>query len=525
MSEKKTIRILIIDDDHVDATIIKRHLKHCNTGEIETEYASDLDQGLEKLAASRFDLIFLDNRLDGGVTARDVFERFAQENIKVPVVVVTGMGDQRTAIELMKMGAYDYVTKDDISPEMLEKAIFNTLERNALITKEKELEDTLRSVNFQQKIILDSVHAMIWYNDETGRIWQANKATARAMGLPLEEVIGKKVGELFHCDSEDYVEEDLAIIQSGKAKLNTIKQIQTVDGKRWFQIDKVRYPAGDGNSGVIVFALDVTQRQLAGEKMRQAEKKLIEQDRMKSRFVVNVSHELRTPLCIFKNIISNTMCGVLGPISDKLRNNLEIADRTIDRLSKIITNFLDVSKIEAGKIELQKSKVNISDILAEATDSLGGLAKEKGVRLSVSPLKKNLAFYGDRELTMEILVNLIENAIKFTPVDGAINLFVKDLGDEVEIDTCDTGVGIEENDISKVFHRFSQIEEQVGPGIHGTGLGLYIAKKLVEAQGGRIWAESKPGSGSIFCFTLPKWQKYMEQQGEKVSELLEKLPD
>jgi len=243
-------------------------------------------------------------------------------------------------------------------------------------------------------------------------------------------------------------------------------------------------------------------------KHKRTEEKLKQYNRLKSELALTVSQEFRTSLRIFKNIISNAIAEKLGPISDKLRKNLEAGDRTVDRLSKIIGDFLDISKIETGKIQLRKTKVDIHQVISEAIFLLTDLAAEKKIKLlaAFAP-DPGLTIYADHGLLRQSLVNLIDNAIKFSPMGVTIRITVRNLQDEVQINIQDTSIGIGSEDISKVFNSFVQSEEYNAPGSHGTSLGVYVAKQLIETQGGRIWAENSPGQGSTFCFTLPKREK------------------
>ena len=245
-------------------------------------------------------------------------------------------------------------------------------------------------------------------------------------------------------------------------------------------------------------------------KHKKAEEKLEEYDQLKGKLAITVSHELRTSLRILKGISSDAMTGALGPISDELQKKLEIADRTIDNLAKIISDFLDISNIETGKIQLRETKIDMQQVVSEAISLLTDLAAEKKIRLLTAfPPDPSFAVYADHGLIRQIFVNLIDNAIKLSPMSSTIHITIKDLGDEVQIDMQDTSIGIGSEDICKVFNSFVQSDEYAGPGAHGTGLGLYIAKQLVGAQGGQIWAESTPGQGTTFCFTLPKYSEQL----------------
>ncbi len=250
---------------------------------------------------------------------------------------------------------------------------------------------------------------------------------------------------------------------------------------------------------------------------KRAEEKLEEYDRLKNELAVTVSREIRTSLDVFSGIVSDAMAGVLGPIGDELRKNLGIADKTIDRLAKIISDFLDISKIETGRVQLRRTKIDMQQVVSEALSLLSESAAEKKIKLLAAyPPDPNFTVYADHGLIRQIFVNLIDNAIKFSPMGGTIHVTVRDLEDEVQINMQDTSIGIGSEDISEVFNSFVQSDKYAGPGSHQTGLGLYVAKQLVVTQGGRIWAESAPGQGSIFCFTLPKYSEQGVSAAEPV---------
>lgn len=242
-------------------------------------------------------------------------------------------------------------------------------------------------------------------------------------------------------------------------------------------------------------------------KHKKAEEKLKEYDQLKNQLAITVSHELRTSLCIFKGIISNAMAEILGPISDELRKKLQTVDKTIDRLAKTISDFLDISKIETGKTHLLKTKVDMQQVVSEAIILLTDLAAEKKIELSAYLLDPDFTVYADHSMIRQIFVNLIDNTIKFSPMGSTISITAKDLENEVQVNMQSTSIGADNEDTSGLFNSFVQSDKYSGPNSHGISLGLYIAKQLIRAQAGQIWAESVPGQGSIFCFTLPKFSE------------------
>lgn len=247
---------------------------------------------------------------------------------------------------------------------------------------------------------------------------------------------------------------------------------------------------------------------IQNEHLVEVNKKLTEHDRMKSEFVMTVSHELRTPLTIFKNILSNAMAGVMGKIPPKLERNLEMADEAINRLATIIGDFLDISKLEVGKMKLYPEVLCVQKIVSDICEMIRFVTEKKGIQLNVRLHSTDIYIWADYEKFARVINNIIENATKFVPEQtGKIVVRVENSGDDrVGIWIEDNGPGIHGDNKEKVFDKFVQVEKHVGPGRHGTGLGLAICKELVNLHGGRIWIEDNPGGGSIFKILLPKYK-------------------
>ena len=255
---------------------------------------------------------------------------------------------------------------------------------------------------------------------------------------------------------------------------------------------------------VNIYGSNITKGKSAEMELIKKNEILREHDRLKSEFVSTVSHELRTPLFIFKNIISNAMAGVMGKVSHRLYESLRMADRSVDRLARIISDFLDISRIESGEMKLRKAVIPMQTIITEVVDSLGILASAKDIELKANMCKEELLVDIDRDRIVQVLTNLIGNAIKFIPVSGRINVDVTDCDGQIQVAVRDNGPGLSEDEVEKIFDRFVQVHQFAGPGEHGTGLGLAIAKELVQMHGGRIWVESSPQEGCCFFFTIPK---------------------
>jgi signal transduction histidine kinase len=227
----------------------------------------------------------------------------------------------------------------------------------------------------------------------------------------------------------------------------------------------------------------------------------------KSAFLANVSHELRTPLTAIKGSVDNMLDGLTGTVNDKQRRYLTRIQANTARLSRLINDLLDLSRIEAGKSDLQPTRLPVVALTHEVVEHLWPMAAEKHIRLGVAAADASLTAWADREKVTQVLMNLMGNAIKFTPSHGTVTVAIHRSGDAwVQISVTDTGPGIPADEATHIFDQFYQIATEGRQKTTGTGLGLAIAKSLVEMHGGQLWVESDVGRGSTFAFTLPVQQ-------------------
>jgi signal transduction histidine kinase len=243
------------------------------------------------------------------------------------------------------------------------------------------------------------------------------------------------------------------------------------------------------------------------EKSRQLEganSRLQELDRLKSDFVANVSHELRTPLTAIKGAVDLVLREMAGPLTEKQRHYLKRVGSNTQYLGGLINDLLDLSKIESGKSEVKSNRVSLDGLVHEVVETLRPVATEKEIALDATISAPSILVWADRDKINQVLMNLIGNAIKFTPAQGRVAVSVaKDGKKSVQVSVSDSGPGIPPDEKEMIFDKFYQIAQMGDVKPKGTGLGLAICKALVELHGGRIWVESQANSGSIFYFTLP----------------------
>ncbi len=247
---------------------------------------------------------------------------------------------------------------------------------------------------------------------------------------------------------------------------------------------------------------------------KRAEAALRELDQMKSQFISSVSHELRTPLHSIVGFTKLMLQGKVAASKDQ-REFLVIIDKQSERLGKLIDDLLDVSRLESGRFETRKQRLTIKEPIHDVIEELHSLANEKGIVISEDMPATLPEVEVDRERMMQVMTNLLGNAIKFSSNDGSILVKAEARDSELLVQVSDHGIGIPEEAIPHVFEKFYRVKDSKYTG--GTGLGLYITKQIIEAHGGRIWVESKPNKGSTFYFTIPKLTR---EKTKRVGEIL-----
>ncbi len=232
--------------------------------------------------------------------------------------------------------------------------------------------------------------------------------------------------------------------------------------------------------------------------------KLQELDKMKSEFITVVSHELRSPVAIMREGVALCLDGLLGEITDSQREFLSDTLNNIDRLARLVTDLLDISKIEAGKVRFRKHNLDISDLARQVVTTFKHSAHEKEITLEAQVPDESVMLNADSDKITQVFNNLVSNAIRFTDAGGTITLRIQENEEGVHCSVSDTGCGIAKEDIPKLFSKFEQFGRVETGEYKGTGLGLVIAKGLVESHGGRMWVDSEQGKGSTFHFTLKR---------------------
>jgi NtrC-family two-component system sensor histidine kinase KinB len=344
----------------------------------------------------------------------------------------------------------------------------------------------------KSEAIIRSIDDGIILVDAEFKVTGMNPMARRILDLPPDSPQNRHFLEVLESEQLfNYIKESM---ESGKPPSIEEKQnlftAEKEGTRRYYQfsITPVRGKKGV-LIGVVLLLRDVTR--------------LAELDRLKSEFVMTASHELRTPLTSIGMSIDLLLEGATKKLNEKEQQLLSAAHEEVQRLKAFVSNLLDLSKIEAGKMEMELSSISIRGLFEKAATVFNAQKEEKAVDLSFSVPEELPNVRGDDNKITWVLTNLISNALRYTPSGGHINLSAESFGPSVQISVSDDGPGIPYEYQSKIFDKFVQVKSDKAVG--GSGLGLAICKEIVRAHGGTIWVDSVPGSGSTFTFTLPIW--------------------
>jgi PAS domain S-box-containing protein len=358
----------------------------------------------------------------------------------------------------------------------------------------------------KSQAILESIADGVIVNDVHGRILLINAAAERIVGVHGSTVLGEDVRAVFDAFMLDGREKALTAMDSLTAGLFTspadsdpqiIETILKLEmGNRVVNAHLAPVMTrGEELLGVVTVFRDITKE--------------VEADRAKSEFVSNVSHELRTPMTSIKGYTDLLHASAVGEVNAEQKRFLSIIKSNADRLTTLINDLLDISRTEAGRIELEFKPLQMGEIVLEVANSFRGQVESKGLEFLVD-IPDNLGkVRGDRGRITQILTNLIANAYHYT-LEGSIEVSLSQVDNVLKVDVADTGIGIAPGDQGKIFDRFYRADSSLVQETTGTGLGLSIVKMFVEMHGGRVWVESEPGKGSTFTFVLPTIEEPVE---------------
>jgi len=342
----------------------------------------------------------------------------------------------------------------------------------------QQLESRLRELNEEKAglaAILSSMTEGVLVTDAAGRIRLLNRALRQQFQL-TDDTIGKTVLEVFR-----NVELEKLAARPGTKEL----AFHTPSD----QIFAVNAAALQNNTGIVMVFHDITR--------------LKQLENLRTEFVANVSHELRTPLSIIKGYVE-TLLDEHPPDPTTTQQFLATIQRHSQRLERLVEDLLHISALESQRATLDLTPLNLREIADSVLTELSRPSREKNMTITIEIPDSLPPARGDRERLRQVFTNLLDNAIKYTPAGGHIVISARETNGEIHCCVADNGPGIAAEHLPRIFERFYRVDKARSRELGGTGLGLSIVKHIVQAHGGRVWAESTPGQGSRFCFTLPR---------------------
>jgi len=506
----RNLQILHLEDCIPDHEMI-RELLEDQEFKIQIDRFENKESFISAVKAKKYDLILADFNMPRYDAFRALED--AKKNCpEIPFIVVSGTIGEEKAIDLIQKGAVDYVLKD--RPARLPSAIKRALSDKAEMEARKKAEEELFASREQFHLLFNSSKDAILITSEEGIILSANPAVSKISGFANSELIGKDYMTLIIAD-----ESKIHYFYECRDKKNEFScefNLRRKDGSICpAEISFSYFSDGLDTVKTSMIIRDISARKQAEEKLRAAKEKAEESDRLKTAFLHNISHEIRTPLNSIIGFAEFLTEDNLTP--EECTENGKIIIESSHKLLSIITDIIDISRIQAGRETLRLEEINIIQILEKLKSKFSWLAIEKKIEFNINSLLSPIEFIvsSDKIKLETILDHLLDNSFKFTHT-GFVELTCCRSGDNLEISVKDSGIGIPAELQQDIFQQFRTVEITDTRSYGGLGLGLSICKAFVEELGGTITVDSSPGNGSTFYIAIPSYRGMSEEKQVRV---------
>jgi two-component system phosphate regulon sensor histidine kinase PhoR len=487
MTERQSIgilfkpKILVVDDEKV----IREGCREVLALEgFEVVLAENGEQGLEMIEKVHFDVVLLDLMMPG-ISGFDVLSHVKTLHPDTSIIVITGYATVEHSIEAMKNGAFDFIPKP-FSPDQLRVVVSKAIEHTGALKD-------IANEKSRMRVLINLLANGVMVTDAEKKVVLANPAFMKIMGFKGDDIIGRPFTELVQQEQlRQMVEHVFSISESEITELTEELEIKKSgeDGTATY-VARCR-PFRDRigrNLGTITVLSDITY--------------LKDINQRQSDFVSMVAHEIRSPMNSVMAQIKVVQDGLAGNVTQKQGEILGRASEKINGLVSLSSELLDMASKEAGLIVLERTECDMTKVLKDQVDFHQPKAQAKGIQLKLDPLPDLPPVLANKQNMEEVLSNLITNAINYTPGNGKITVSARPEKHHLCISVSDTGLGIAEEELGRIFDRFYRVKNEKTRYIIGTGLGLSIVKSIVEAHDGMIQVESKPDHGSTFVVYIP----------------------
>lgn len=490
--KKSDLRILLLEDDPLDAELNIEQLSLLEEFNCIVTIASDKKSYLNALEKEIPDIVLSDYNLpqyNGSEALIDVRSKDAL----VPFIFVTGAMQEELAAEAIKNGAWDYVVKDRLFrlPLAIRSVLKVRDERASAFEAEKKANMLLMAI--------EQTSSQIIVSDKEYNIEYVNRKFTEITGNELKGILGKQDSIVLN---EKFSEINDILIQ-GEVYKGESSYVDK-NGSEYWELLSITPIKNSKNviTNFVTVKEDITQLKMIEEALIQARDKAEQSDKLKSAFLQNLSHEIRTPLnaiCGFSNLIKD----YLEVDTPEILNFASIIEKNSEQLLAIVSDVLTMSSIETGLEVIIEKSINIDSVMTEVYDVFSRRMADKEIEFTVQAAD-NEALYiiSDRAKLIQILSNLLDNAIKFTS-EGSIKLEYIVYNSHIDFNVTDTGIGLTNEASSLIFERFRQADPSISIDFGGTGLGLAISSSYAEMLGGKLTVESELNVGSTFTLTLP----------------------
>ena len=475
MQDRERRTILVIDDSPPTCLYLQRLLEKRN---YQVEIAYDGASGTKRAMELLPDLILLDKELPGmhGFDVSRVLRRY-RETSYIPILMISADSESSERVRGIEMGADDFIVKGVPPTELYSKI--------RAFLRIKDLQDELRHERDKLEQIFCFLHEPVAICGGDDRIALASQMFLELFSLPREVARFQTFTE---------------ILQTLQVPAHEIEQLRAgteEEVRLTVKIDHEPIIATARSSAIQLEGGDQAMAYIFQDITQQ-----VADERIKADFHSMIAHDLRSPLSVIQGYVSLMTTGKTGDINNTQAEFLDSIGTKVTEITALLNDFLDISKIDAGFVNLKRSTVPLCEIIEEGVADLSLFAENRGIDITTDLPDTALEIDGDPLRIKQILRNLLSNAIKYNVDGGWIRIEGRGLDDEVQISVADGGIGLSEAELKNLFQPYRRGAKERR--INGVGLGLVIVQKLVEAHGGKVGVHSEPGRGSTFFFTLPQ---------------------